>query len=111
MSGVASMSDVVGEYELGELSAVDEPDDLVSGGDCPGGSPGRVCEFGRRDKQAPGDSVRVEASGEVSYLRLIDGAGAAYGLEVEPFSAEGVAVDDAVNAAVSAAFEVVGVRP
>ena len=98
---------VEGDHELCELSAIYEPDVFVSGGDCLGGAPGCVGEVGRRDKQAHVGSVWLEAAGEVAYFRLFDGLRPAFGLDVDPVNAEGVPIDDAVNAAVSAGSEVV----
>ena len=52
--------------------------------------------------------MRVETAGEVAYFRLSDRLRPAFGLDVDPFKAEGVPVDDAVYAAVSGASEMLG---
>ena len=100
-------SHVQGDHELGKFFAIDETDVLVSGGDRLGSAPGCVGEAGSRDEQTPVGSARVEAAGEGAYFRLSDRLRPAFGLDVEPVNAEGVAVDDAVYAAVSGASKVV----
>ena len=99
---------VQGDHELGQLFAIDETDVLVSGGDRLGSAPGCVGEVGRRDEQAPGGAMRVETAGEVAYLRLSDRLRPAFGLDVDAVKTEGVRVDDAVDAAVSGASEMLG---
>jgi hypothetical protein len=90
------------DHEGGEFFAVDEDDAGVVFG---GGRESLLGEGGRRDENAFLGSVLGASAGEFLDLGAPDGIFPAFGWEVDAIKAEPVFVDDAVDAAITAATD------